>query len=387
MSTEKMREEFEAWARNRNANLSRDRDGYAEWPEHVAWLSWKGALASAQQRPDDDLLWDKTLKQRDDYHEAADKLAATIGNHLGIDIGEHSSDNDPWRNAYEALASAQQGGPVELPEPDHVERCGLTKVGYYHEDTVRRLVAAAQAQQQAETRAEKMRVAGYTRRPTLREMVAAGGDEAHQGEPCALCEGGPARLRCADGLYFKECATCGSEYTGAAEAKLNRATKMQQGEPVGINGLTEAETAASASVAWEYTNNGSGDVVIDTSPPADDDLKYSTVRPLVYGDTRLAASIDETQVEVAWRMGWNMCVDSEYVGTEAEEEAWGFRGANVIQAVLGVQKRKPLTDEGVQPHIPIGDLLRIYDEQRGDWCGIAREVERRTIEAAHGIKP
>lgn len=49
MSAEKMREEFEAWARNRNANLSRDRDGYAEWPEHVAWLSWKGALASAQQ--------------------------------------------------------------------------------------------------------------------------------------------------------------------------------------------------------------------------------------------------------------------------------------------------------------------------------------------------
>ncbi len=117
------------------------------------------------------------------------------------------------------------------------------------------------------------------------ERARAALASAQQGEPCALCEGGPARLRCADGLYFKECATCGSEYTGAAEAKLNRAAKMQQREPV----------------AWEYTNNGSGDVVIDTSPPADDDLKYSTVRPLVYGATQ-AHQGEPVAVPAGWKL-------------------------------------------------------------------------------------
>lgn len=33
------------------------------------------------------------------------------------------------------------------------------------------------------------------------------------------------------------------------------------------------------------------------------------------------------------------------------------------------------------PHIPIRDLLRIYEACNGDWCSIAREVERRTIDA------
>ena len=42
-----------------------------------------------------------TIKERDRYHEMADKLADSIANHFGIDIGEHSNMNCPWENALE----------------------------------------------------------------------------------------------------------------------------------------------------------------------------------------------------------------------------------------------------------------------------------------------
>lgn len=60
------------------------------------------APVEAKARPDDDALWDQTLKERDDYHEWADQLAARIATITGVDIGEHSSANCPWRNAVDA---------------------------------------------------------------------------------------------------------------------------------------------------------------------------------------------------------------------------------------------------------------------------------------------
>jgi hypothetical protein len=45
----------------------------------------------------------ETIRDRDYYHEVADKLAAAIAAHFGIDIGEHASDNDPWQNALDAV--------------------------------------------------------------------------------------------------------------------------------------------------------------------------------------------------------------------------------------------------------------------------------------------
>jgi hypothetical protein len=51
-------------------------------------------------------------------------------------------------------------------------------------------------------------------------------------------------------------------------------------------------------------------------------------------------------------------------------------------AAAAPQTQQPGAAEAHDPHIPIKELLRIYDEQKGDWCSIAREVERRTIAAA-----
>lgn len=44
------------------------------------------------------------LRERDEYHEVVDQLAAAISRLTCVDIGEHSSGNDPWRNA---LAAAE----------------------------------------------------------------------------------------------------------------------------------------------------------------------------------------------------------------------------------------------------------------------------------------
>ncbi|WP_454752171.1 DUF551 domain-containing protein [Cupriavidus necator] len=49
---------------------------------------------------------DQVMKERDDYHEIADKLANGVAEHFDIDIGEHSNLNCPWSNALDALDSA-----------------------------------------------------------------------------------------------------------------------------------------------------------------------------------------------------------------------------------------------------------------------------------------
>lgn len=66
--------------------------------------------ASTALRPTDDDLWDATLRDRDAYHEWADKLADAIAKHFGVDIGEHSNQNLPWAEALEAIENAEPVG-------------------------------------------------------------------------------------------------------------------------------------------------------------------------------------------------------------------------------------------------------------------------------------
>lgn len=44
--------------------------------------------------------------------------------------------------------------------------------------------------------------------------------------------------------------------------------------------------------------------------------------------------------EVAWRAGWAACRDAEFVGEEAEDEAWGYQGATVAQDTEAKLKEK-----------------------------------------------
>lgn len=49
------------------------------------------------------LLLNSTVAERDNVTRWADQLAEAISRHLGIDLGEHSTRNNPWKNAIEAL--------------------------------------------------------------------------------------------------------------------------------------------------------------------------------------------------------------------------------------------------------------------------------------------
>lgn len=63
------------------------------------------AVPVFEMRPTDDELWDATLRDRDTFHEWADKLAEGIATYFAIDIGEHSNQNLPWAEALEFIDS------------------------------------------------------------------------------------------------------------------------------------------------------------------------------------------------------------------------------------------------------------------------------------------
>ncbi|WP_432592765.1 hypothetical protein [Stenotrophomonas maltophilia] len=56
----------------------------------------------------------ETIGQRDRYHEVADDLAGHIARITGVDVGEHSSANCPWRNAIEAAEEYKPAQAVDL---------------------------------------------------------------------------------------------------------------------------------------------------------------------------------------------------------------------------------------------------------------------------------
>lgn len=58
------------------------------------------------------------IDKRDLYHEHADRLAFGIAKALGIDIGEHSSGNCPWNNAFFAIKELS----IAAHDADMIER-------------------------------------------------------------------------------------------------------------------------------------------------------------------------------------------------------------------------------------------------------------------------
>ena len=75
-------------------------------------------------RPTDDDLWDKTLRDRDTYHDWADKLAEAIAKYFGAEIGEHSNMNCPWAEALEVIEAAHPvaGSPAEESREERIGR-------------------------------------------------------------------------------------------------------------------------------------------------------------------------------------------------------------------------------------------------------------------------
>lgn len=78
-----------------------------------------------QTRPTDDDLWDETIRDRDTYHEWADKLAGAIAEHFDAYIGEHSNMNCPWAEALEVIEGYADEKPLHfaalLPGPYYMD--------------------------------------------------------------------------------------------------------------------------------------------------------------------------------------------------------------------------------------------------------------------------
>jgi hypothetical protein len=82
--------------------------------EEVYRAMLAAAPAAPVARPSDDHLWDETLRDRDTYHEWADKLAEAISKHFGAYIGEHSNTNCPWAEALEVIENARPNSNSKL---------------------------------------------------------------------------------------------------------------------------------------------------------------------------------------------------------------------------------------------------------------------------------
>jgi len=85
-----------------------------ELREAIATLS--AAPLAVPQRPIDDELWDATMRDRDTYHEWADRLAEAISQHFDAHIGEHSNMNCPWAEALQVIEMADPD-PLAVPLP------------------------------------------------------------------------------------------------------------------------------------------------------------------------------------------------------------------------------------------------------------------------------
>lgn len=82
------------------------------------------------------------IRDRDCYHEWADDLAAAISKFTGVDIGEHSNMNNPWREALDAIENYE-------PAASHPSNAAGqdAPAAWVHEEDPSRVISAAQKQQ------------------------------------------------------------------------------------------------------------------------------------------------------------------------------------------------------------------------------------------------
>ncbi|AHB78694.1 MULTISPECIES: hypothetical protein [Pandoraea] len=65
----------------------------------------------------------QVIDERDQYHDAAEKLADAIAKHFGVEIGEHSNLNCPWQNALDHIAQAtKRAADAQQVDADVMER-------------------------------------------------------------------------------------------------------------------------------------------------------------------------------------------------------------------------------------------------------------------------
>lgn len=107
MNNKRVREEIRTSLFGIGIDLDNAKDGYFSGIDYVTdkimAIFAREQEEIVKENKQLDMHLDQALEERDSAEEWADKFAYTIGAKLGIDVGEHSSMNSPWVNAYEAL--------------------------------------------------------------------------------------------------------------------------------------------------------------------------------------------------------------------------------------------------------------------------------------------
>lgn len=62
-----------------------------------------GRVECAKRVEEADKAIDEVLKERDSLEERLDSISIAVGKYFGLEVGEHSTANDPWYNAFEML--------------------------------------------------------------------------------------------------------------------------------------------------------------------------------------------------------------------------------------------------------------------------------------------
>ena len=89
---------------NEHASMTADKDG--QYVKHDDALSHTARAVAAAVEKERASEMD-TIRDRDQYHEWADKLADAIAKYFGRDIGEHSNVNCPWDEALDVIEEAE----------------------------------------------------------------------------------------------------------------------------------------------------------------------------------------------------------------------------------------------------------------------------------------
>ena len=132
------------------------------------------------------------------------------------------------------------------------------------------------------------------------------------------------------------------EAIAALRLAIEQAERVKRAEEVFAAASDEmkseqAEWQEPVAHLWQHSETGRTRIVMpDQIVTADAD--WFVVGPLYLGAAppQCEPLTEETlyaMAEVAWRAGWAACRDAEFIGEEAEDEAWGYQGATVVQDI------------------------------------------------------
>ena len=152
----------------------------------------------------------KLIDERDHAQDWADKLAGAIGEHFGIDIGEHSNCNCPWETAFDNMpdAPAADGGEVE-PADDSSTVYRIGDLG----NQIRNLGCLQKHNEEmANSLAELAHQAWVLQRDVMRELTATHPTQPRNEEIAADFEAWLSQVRYMEGLSAHDIIESAEDY-------------------------------------------------------------------------------------------------------------------------------------------------------------------------------